>query len=402
MNIIHVCLLGPYTDNFSYQENNIAIAQRKQGHHVTVVTSCRQYSEKKDGSIIIVKPGKYCLNNGIEIIRIETSNKYKKFGLERFLNHYDVCSVIANLDPDIICVHGIGVMGTNAELKKAFKQIRRNNPKCIICADSHNFAELSKKPNSYIGYFIQWWRRCTIRNIAKEYDVIFPITPACEEYAETTYKIPHEKMVLLPLGFDEEKCNWENREEIRNNFRQKNNIKDNDIVIIHGGKINQRRLTMVAINAVKRLNCSNVKFVIFGGVSSDMQKEVFDAIEENDWIIYLGPLEPEEYYEAYLSSDIALFPGGQSVLWQEAIGCGLPLVVGFADNISYLDVGGNMIVTERGSVEKSADALESIIASKKYLMMSQVSATKGREFFSYDRIAQLFVDECCALRERHN
>ena len=400
MKILHICLLGPFTDHFSYQENNITDAQQKFGHRITVITSCRQYSDKKDGSFVPTKAGKYFLNNGVEIIRLPVSNKYNKPGLRRFLNHYDIVPVIRELDPDIVCVHGVGVMGTNADLKKSFKLLRKKNKSCVICADSHNFAELVKKPNSYIGYFIQWWRRCTIRDIAKEYDLVFPITPACQDYANKFYGIPNEKMVLLPLGFDEEKCSWDNRVQIRAAFREKNGIKDDDVVIIHGGKINKRRLTTVAIDAVKRLNNQKVKLVIFGGIAPDMQQEVEEQINSNDWIIYLGSLEPEEYYKAYLASDIAFFPGGQSSLWQEAIGCGLPLVVGSADNISYLDVGGNMLVAERGNAEKSAEALKSIIDSKHYMKMAEIAAAKGREFFSYDCIAQMFINECVKISKQ--
>jgi glycosyltransferase involved in cell wall biosynthesis len=56
-------------------------------------------------------------------------------------------------------------------------------------------------------------------------------------------------------------------------------------------------------------------------------------------IIYVGWVKPGEIYQYYMASDVAVYPGGQSVLWQQAIACGLPLICKYWYGCEYLDLG---------------------------------------------------------------
>ena len=49
MRILHICVTGPYTDGFNYQENMLTKYQAKAGHEVHLIAS--QWEWSKGGKI---------------------------------------------------------------------------------------------------------------------------------------------------------------------------------------------------------------------------------------------------------------------------------------------------------------------------------------------------------------
>ena len=45
MKIVHVCLVGGYTEGLNYQENNIIKYQAEDGHEVSLITTDHCFSE---------------------------------------------------------------------------------------------------------------------------------------------------------------------------------------------------------------------------------------------------------------------------------------------------------------------------------------------------------------------
>ena len=142
-----------------------------------------------------------------------------------------------------------------------------------------------------------------------------------------------------------------------------------------------------------RLDDPKIKLVIFGGIDEEMKPIVEPLLERNrDRVIYLGNLTPREYHEVYCASDLALFPGGQSVLWQQAIGCGLPIVVGNDKDLGYLNRGGNVAYIDDSSARGIHAVLSEVLQEKNMEKMTLVAESQAREFFSYERIAKMVTD----------
>ncbi len=377
-----------YNDNWSYQENLLPKTHVRQGHNVTVITTCRILSDSE--KIIKTEPRRYTLDSGVKMIRLAHSKKYFIEKIKRIFVSFDLYPLLCELKPDLIMVHGVDVGITYRDI---VKYVKKNKETCTLIGDSHLFDEIAPEQTTLRGKIISAMRIRWRKKLINVCETVFCITPACIDYAKKMYSISDDKIQLLPLGYDSELIDWNNRLGIKKEWRREHGLSDDDIVIIHGGKIIKRRLTPLAINAVKALNRKDVKLVIFGEISDDMKSEVEQLIKENEeFVKYLGLLSLEEYNKAYIASDIALFPGGQSVLWQEAIGCGLPLIVGSANNIEYLDRGGNIVFAERGSLEDLIKKLKGALENDNYKKMSEIAATKGREYFSYERMAKTVTD----------
>ena len=385
MKIVHIHLLGPYTDGWGYQENILPEIQARQGHEVTVITNCLTHCP--DNSIKEVAPAEYEINE-VRIIRIQ----YKKIVFSEYINgilfHYPIKAYLEQLTPDVILLHGLGDGLTNCEIRQYIKQ----HSECVLFGDVHAFegnAEKKKGIKALLGkMYFDFFRKL----LYPYYRSVLCITQQCLEYAKNVYQIPENKLQIFPLGYDPASIDWGNRDAIRKQFREMYQIGQDEIVVVHGGKIIPRRKTEMAVQTVCNLK-HRVRLVVFGAIDASISDTIHEQFAKCDGLIYLNHLTKEQYIKVFLSSDIALFPGGQSAIWEEAIGCGLPLLINVTEkkDAPYYDRGGNVIFTDEDTVESFIETLDRMIATNKYKEMAYIAETKGREFFSYEKISEIML-----------
>lgn len=385
MKIVHIHLLGPYTDGWGYQENILPEIQVRQGHEVTVITNCQSHCP--DNSIIEVEPGKYVIN-GVTVIRISYKRVFPNNKMNKIWFHYPIKKYLEDLRPDIILLHGLGMGITNIEIWQYVK----THPDCLLYGDVHAFEGNSEKPNGFKAKIISTYMNNCRKLLYPYYESVLCLTQQCMDFAITEYKIPAERLKLFPLGYDPASIDWKHREAIRKEFREKHRIGSDELVIVHGGKIIPRRKTEIAVDAACQLNYK-VRLVVFGAIDDSIKERILNKFSQCEGLIYLGHLSKQEYIKAFLASDIALFPGGQSALWEEAIGCGLPLLVNATErkDAPYYDRGGNVIFTKENTTQSFVDELNEMISTGKYKQMAFVAATTGRQFFSYERISKIML-----------
>lgn len=389
MKIVHICLNGPYTDNWGYQENIIPKYHKKFGNKVIVIAQNQKHIDT--GEIVEAKCADYYLEDGVRVIRVA---KQKMFNM-KFVNvfsPYDIYTLLLDLKPDFIMVHGL--IGSISALNVG-KYIRKNNRKCIAVADIHQDYYNSNVENNTKGRVLAFVHRFLNKRMFPYYKKVFYVAPSCKKKAEEYYRVPKNLLELLPLGCDTELINISNRESVRKEIRSKYNLNEDDIIVCHGGKLDFKKKTLELIYAIKKLNQENskVKLIIFGSFADKSKARIEkEILKNNDYIIFAGMLKPEEYYNIYLASDIAAFPGGQSVLWQQAIACGLAMLVKRHTGIEYLDLGGNIAFFDNDSIEEIYNKLSGIILDNQYKEMKKVAEEKGAQYFSYERISKQVLD----------
>ena len=390
MKIVHINLLDQYNKDWSYQDNLLPRMHKRAGHDVTMITTCKVFNAEGGHEPV---PAECCiLPDGVRLIRLEIAKKFPVEKLQRVLEPYDIFEKLRELMPDLIMVHGMTARYANRDILRYIKKV---NTRCVMVMDSHTCeinadAHLPMGLKHRLGLGVIGMTRKQLYPHCKK---IFGITPACCEYAKKYYGAPSEKVELLPLGYDPAVLPWEKRNEARQAFRKQHGLRNDDIVIVHGGKIIRRRKTPETIEAIARIQDPRVKLVVFGGIDAEMKNEVEEALEKYpNKVIYLGHLTPDAYHQVYYGADIALFPGGQSVLWQQAIGCGLPLIVGNDKDLEYLNRDGNAAYIDDTSVEGIYQVVSDILSGEKYDLMKQAAQGVAKEFFSYERIAKQVTD----------
>ena len=103
---------------------------------------------------------------------------------------------------------------------------------------------------------------------------------------------------------------------------------------------------------------------------------------------YLGWLSQEESYAALKACDVAIFPGRHSVIWEQCVGLGVPIVVRKWPGTQHVDVGGNCIFLQSGSKQELKEEIDKLL-NKDYLNQLTVSAnSNNKQEFSYKNIAE--------------
>lgn len=387
MKIVHLCLCGSYNDNWGYQDNMIPKYNKKDGHDVTVITSIFINSIYNSG-YEKVSPGQYCLKDGVKVIRIP----FKRFLFwkisEKLRIYKGLYSYLDSEKPDLIFMHGIQFLDM-----LVVKSYVEQHPSCRLVADNHATYENSARNFFSREILHKFIFRKVIENSIDYIDKIFAITPNCKEFAKNIYQVPEKKLDLLYLGADTEKINFKLKDDIKVRIRENLNINSDDLVLITGGKLSEGKNIDMLLKVFKKIKLPNVKLVIFGEFPEVDRNSMMKAIKKDQRIRFLGWKKASDIYDLYLASDLAIFLGSQSALWQQAIGSGLPIILKRRKEIEYLDLGGNCFFLEHDNIDMVSEELSSLLKNQDKLnYMKKIAMTKGYETFSYEEISRRAIE----------
>lgn len=375
MRIVHLCLGAFYIDHYGYQENLISKYHKLSGHDVSIVAS--QVSFNENGKPCLLSVDKPYVNvYGITVERLF----YKKGKVNRLLKRYknDVYDILCKLNPEIIFVHNLQFLDVLKVVKYAKK-----HKKVKIYIDNH--ADFINSASNWVSKNILHgviWKWCAKR-IEPYTEKFYGVLPARVDFLRDVYGLPKEKTELLVMGADDEKIENADREKMR----EKLELGDK-FTVITGGKIDHNKPeTLKLMRAVANSDNDNVRLIVFGSVIPEL-KEEFDTIAKSDKIIYIGWVKSEDIYDYFVASDLAFFPGKHSVLWEQAVGCGLPCVFRKMKGFDHVDIGGNCVFIEDLSEEAMAECLFEIANNSEKYNKMKLASQKGLEEFSYRKIAE--------------
>lgn len=379
MKITHICLCGPVTDNWTYQDNLLPKYHKKLGYDVSVITSHYIWNDR--GKIDVDYRNTYFNEYGIKTIRIES--KYKTTVQSKFKRYKNLYETICNENPDILFIHGLQFLDINEVVR-----FLKHKSEVKVYIDNH--ADFSNSASNWISKNILHkivWKRCG-KLIEPYVTKFFGVLPARVDFLKNVYKLPEKKIELLVMGADDDKVKESKDEGIKNSIREKYNIKPNDFLIITGGKIDlAKKQTLLLMQAVKKIDRNNVKLIVFGSVSDEL-KEIVNTLADNDKIQYIGWISPEDSYKYFGASDLVVFPGRHSVFWEQVVGLGIPMIVKYWEGTTHVDVGGNCKFLYKDTVEEIYKLVSEVInCTAIYKEMSDIAKSKQAEKFLYSNIA---------------
>ncbi|NMH73905.1 glycosyltransferase family 4 protein [Bacillus sp. RO2] len=380
MKITHVCLCGPVTDNWTYQDNLLPKYHKVNGNEVSVITS--QYIWNDSGNLDMDKRKLYYNEYGIKTIRIE--NKFNTNINSKLKIYNDLYYTIINEKPDVLFIHGIQFLDVLTIVRYL-----RKHPEVTVYIDNH--ADYSNSAQNWFSENILHkliWTFCgkLIEPYTKKF---YGVLPARVNFLKEVYKLPDKKIELLVLGADDEKVNAAKANIEKLNIREKLQINSSDFLIVSGGKIDSaKKQILLLMEAVNRIRDINVKLVVFGSVSPEI-KEEFNLLVDNVKIKYIGWISPDETYQYFASADLAVFPGRHSVIWEQVVGIGIPCIFKHWEGTTHVDVGGNCQFIYEDSLSEIQDKIEEIINNPKlYNSMKNSAELLGMDNFSYSKIAE--------------
>lgn len=381
MKILHICVGGPYTDGWNYQENIITKYQAREGHDVSLIAATWEWGDS--GKIKEVAKSNYVNDVGVKIYRLPIKgNKDVFYRYKRFIGFYET---IEKVSPDVIFVHNIQFFDIDQIVRYAKKY------QVAIYVDNHaDFSNSARTLHAKIFYKIVW------RHYAKLIEPytmkFFGVLPSRVDFLQDIYGLPKEKCELLVMGGDDELVSMAEKAEVRENLRNRYQIEDDDFFIVTGGKIDEfKTQTLLLMQAVKDMQNLKVKLLVFGSVADAYKEEVAKLSEEEN-IIYIGFISAEESYRYFASADLVVFPGRHSVYWEQVVAQGIPMICKYWDGTTHVDIGGNVEFLMEDSAELIKDKLLALIDHpSKYEEMKKKANGDRKQEFSYKTIARKSV-----------
>ena len=375
MMIVHIAPNAPYNDYWGYQDNLLPKYQRKLGYDVVVIITNRMH---KDGKIVETESSDYVLNDGVRIIR----RPYKKVRLPKagILTYIPVYKLLEEIKPDFIFYHGL----ISYTIVDVIKYIKKNR-NCKVVQDNHLDYNIGTNPQTFKEKIIRTWYRYLNKYSVRYVKKVYGVTPWRKTYAEDYFRIPEDKTDVLIMGADDEEMNFEHKFEIRKSIRKRYQIDDKDFLIVTGGKIDSKKKTDVLMKACNGLK--DVKLIIFGEVEDGLKKQ-FNKLLENKNIIYIGWIAADKVYEYFYASDLVIFPGQHSVLWEQACASKVPCVFGKWEGMDHVNNGGNSDFISPVNEQTIREKILELKFTEKYYVMKRVAESENTDIYLYSNIAK--------------
>ena len=345
MKILMLCDF--FNESLEYQENLLVKYYVKHGHRVTVVTSTYEsvfdyYADRHDRTL----PERRYEHGGARIIKLP----YRYNILHKLRAFTPIDGILEEAAPDLIFVHDIML-----NLPECVRYAKRH-PDCRMIMDYH--ADYSNSGKSALslkvlhGVIRKWFLDRARPHLSR----IFPIIPPSATFLHEVYGISHAEMELLPLGADTDLGQRVRASGARARLRRAHGIDDDELVIFTGGKLDPLKRTETLIEAFKALAPDRMHLFVIGDSAAgdkDYKAMLMRAADGAQNIRFTGWLDAETIYSYLDLADMAVFPASQSILWQQAISMGLPLVVGDRiavangqQDVSYLNEEGNILILD--------------------------------------------------------
>lgn len=375
MNILHVSIACHYTENMTYQDNQLSEQNALDGHAVTVISDCF----KHEGSKIVKIPEEdTILDNGIRLIRVEYDLIIHPLISSKIRKVNKLYKIIKDIKPDVILFHGAAgyEMLTVAKYKK-------NNPKIKLYVDSHQ--DFHNSGTFWLSKVIQYklFNRYIVNNIKGIVDKFLYISYESKDFLKIIYGLEDDKLEFYPLGGNiiEEV----DKNQFSNEIRAQHGYTNNDILVLHTGKLAPSKKTKDLILAFKSVTDPHLKLIIVGSIPIDYSQILSDLIQSDERINFVGWKNSNEFKKYLCAADLYFQPGTQSATMQNAICCGTPVALApYSSHEPYLKGNGFYIK----SVEEYINVFKKISQDPNLLKkMSKSSYEIARDILDYRMLA---------------
>lgn len=389
MRIMHACLAAFYIDGFGYQENILPRIHATSGHDVVIVASTENYVGNTNRTYVAA--GSYANSDGIMVHRLPYAGWVPGFAQNKLRAYEGLSQLLDEFRPDLIFVHDVQFW----DFLKLAAYARRNGT--AIVADCHtdyvNSARGFVSRRLLHGMLYRWIVSRVDDSVLKYWATL----PIRSTFLQEVYGLPASKIELLPFGVDDRGLDKQTRARLREDIRAKLGIPRAATVFVTGGKLDLRKNihTLVATfsECKRQSRLDGAHLVVFGQPDAAVERELAGIAIDRD-VHLTGWVAADDISALLLAGDVAIFPGTHSVLWEQAIGLGLPTVFQHWAGMEHLDLGGNTTIIERATPEIIARQLEELAdpGSPRLDTMRQRAMEFGPRHFTYSAIAAKALD----------
>jgi len=380
-----------FQPRFGYADYYLAIAFKKLGHEVCVITADRYSPGVKyfDNSINPKVNSGIFFENGITVYRLPTLIEAGKLIISLYTK-----KALEDLKPDVVHSNDLFYLTTIfvAHYKNRFKY------KLFVDSITGTF-----NLNRLTSHQFDLYRLLFARYLIKKVDSFFAICEGSKKWLLKNFPIPSSSVHVVPLGADDELFTQDTN--IRKSMREKFGILDDEVVIIYTGKILPEKDINVLIKSIGALPPElfrKIKIMIVGNGPTEYLKYLnglINAINVRKNVIMIPTVDRNELPKYYNAADIAVWPGAPSISIIEAMSTGLPIIIaGYprpredAYDTTHLLTYGNGLSFQRGSIPELSSCIMKLASDEQLRKeMGQKSRELVKEKLSWRKIAEQYI-----------
>jgi len=325
MKIVHCCFGNEhYLDTWGYQQNTLPLYHAKLGHETIVMASNDVFPIMAGEDLIsTIKQKGNSYYNGLVKVRRCSSFFPRNIHLQMAKGLYDL---LEEEKPDIVFFHG----SLNFSILPCVRY-RKKHTSTTLFVDSH--ADLMNVNSSrlykclYFGFFWTIIHHFCQRHV----DKYFGVTIGRCDFLKQYFHINPSNVELLPIGADvDSTCQKEDVLKLRKRY----GFDSGDLIIVHGGKLDERKGTVNLIKAYRQLRnttCVNLKLVLFGKLEDpNIAHELGEDIVVYEW------LSRQQVFELLRMADLAVWPIHHTTLIEDCVASGLPYLIRKTETTAHL------------------------------------------------------------------
>lgn len=374
--IVNICLTGPFSDGFSYQDNLLSKYHARLGLRTIVIAPTWAWNH--DGELVHVDPGRYTNEDSVEVIRIE--NDQGKSVTYRLKTYGELSGLLEEFVPDIIFLHGLQLRDT-----KTVCNFVSNHPGVRLFVDNHadDYNSATTFASRYILHGVVW--RHYAHLLLPVTSVFWGISDNSREFLVKRYGIPLERTGYLPLGADDDVITSPNRKIIRRLTRCEYGILPDEFLIVTGGKLDRAKNLKALLNAVSNI-ADGVKLLVFGSCDDEIRVLLDEAPKEK--VVYAGWQDAAGVRDMFFAADFVIFPGTASALWMQSVATGVPGAYREWPGSNRVDCGGNALMLHDGTSEEIYSVISTVEGDRTMLEeMAAVAMREGPKRLAYSNLA---------------
>lgn len=377
MKTAFICTGNTFTPSMLYKDNYFIKASVNSGYETLVIATQYIY---KDGKRCEAPAGESYIN-GYRLVRVP----YKKvLGNERITekirNSTDLTDLLISFEPDFVFYNCPQIYNIT-ELKRLKKAVPNTR---IVLDFSTKYINSAKNPLSkYVlhrGIYRRW-----LHKAQPFVDCITYVSPETLDFILAEYKLNKDKMIEvgLPAEIISESTKIHNRESIRKEY----NLKDDDILFVHSGKIGKLKRTVELLQSFSKYDSPHFKMIIAGSLEDEVRDVILKLIENDKRVKYIGFVTGEYLTKLLCACDMYLQPGTISQTSQTAICCGSPIMFMNCPTNEELFNGNGFLLD---GIDQMDSVFETIKADPSRLdIMKEKSMLLAKERLEYKK---LFMD----------
>lgn len=313
MKIAHVGLASFYTDGMTYQDNQLAEQNVRDGHQVLYIANAAKYV---DGKVVETGYEDVVLPSGVRLVRLPYEHVINRFVSDKVRKVKGLYALLEDFAPDVILSHDLCYWSVLDVIR-----YKKDHPEVKLYADTHTDANNSG--TNWLSFHVlhRMFYRYLTRKAVPHLERYFYLWEEGREFSVRNYGVPQEIMEFYPLGgtLPDDTA----YDEVRTRRRAELGLAEDELLLIHSGKLDALKRTEDLLRAFSAVPELNAKLVVIGSIPEERKELLTSLIDADSRMIYLGWKSAPELLEYLCACDLYCQPGSMSATMQNAVcsGC---------------------------------------------------------------------------------